>query len=94
MSNLLGASTRFRRLLVVVGLVAACATACVAVVPAFATNEGYHCKVEPCAETNGPENYVTNNEGINYSGTGSCSAVWRFNGGKNYTLMADGCAGG
>jgi hypothetical protein len=76
----------------VAGLVAACATAVIAVAPAFATNEYYECG--SCAEVNGPENYIRNNQTINHSGGGICAAVWRKNAPGNYTLMADQCAGG
>ena len=83
---------QFRVLLLVAGLAAACATAVMAVAPALATNESYGCP--SCFSTNGSENYVKNNEGINYSNTGSCSNVWRNNGGGSYTLMAHGCISG
>lgn len=81
-----------RRLLIAVGLIAACATASAIAIPAFATNEYYECG--SCAEVNGKENFVKNNQVINHSGGGICGAVWRNNGGGNYTLMADKCAGG
>lgn len=92
MSGTFGRRVSVHRLLLLVALVAACATACVVVAPALATNEPFGCS--SCAETNGAENYVTNTEGINYSEKGSCSAVWRNNGGGNWTKMARGCAGG
>lgn len=92
MSEFVGTGARFRRLLIVVGMMAACAAACTAALPAFATNEYFECG--SCAAVNGPENYVTNTQGINHSGGGICAAVWRNNGGGNYTLMADACEPG
>jgi hypothetical protein len=83
---------RLRHLLLAAGLVAVCATAGAIAIPAFATNEYYECGA--CAEVNGKENYVKNNQVINHSGGGICGAVWRNNGGGNYTLMADKCAEG
>lgn len=93
MTALIRAGARIRHLLLAVGLIAACATAAgAAAVPAFATNEYYECGL--CAEVNGKENWVKNNQTINHSGGGICAALWRNNGGGNYTLMADQCKPG
>lgn len=81
-----------RRVLVVVGLLAALAATCTVAAPAFATNEYYECG--SCEEINGPNNYITNNQVINHSGGGICGAIWRYNGGSNYTLLEDECQGG
>jgi hypothetical protein len=80
------------RLLLAGVAVSACATAAVVAIPAFATNEYYECG--SCAEVNGPENYVKNNQVINHSGGGICGAVWRKNAPGNYTLMARACEPG
>ena len=82
----------FRHALAIVGALAALAAAGTIAVPAFATNEYYECG--SCAEVNGHENYVRNNWTINHSGGGICAAIWRNNGGGNYTLMADECRPG
>lgn len=77
------------RFFVAVALIA-CAFASVAVAGnALATNEGYSCS--SCAETSGPNNYVTNNEAIDYTQDGVCSAVWKWNGGSNYNRVAREC---
>jgi len=60
--------------------------------PAFATNEFYECG--SCAEVNGKENFVKNNQVINHSGGGICGAVWRNNGGGNFTDVAKMCEPG
>ena len=60
--------------------------------PAFATNEAYECG--SCAEVNGPNNYITNNQVINHSGHGICGAIWRYNGGGSYTLLEAQCKSG
>jgi hypothetical protein len=80
------------RLLLAVGAVSACAAAGTVAIPAFATNEYYECG--SCAEVNGPENYVRNNQVINHSGGGICGAVWRKNSPGNYTLVARACEPG
>jgi hypothetical protein len=85
-------SKGFRRLLLIAGAVAAFAAAGTVALPAFATNEFYECG--SCAEVNGKENFVKNNQVINHSGGGICGAVWRKNSPGNYTLVADQCAGG
>lgn len=79
-----------RRLLIVVGLTAICATAGFVPAPALATNEYYECN--PCTIANGPENFIKNNFTINHSGGGICSTVWRNNGGGSYTNMITECA--
>jgi hypothetical protein len=83
---------RFRRVLVVIGLVTACSAACTIAMPALATNEFYKCT--SCAETNGPENFVKNNFTINHSGAGICAGLWRNNGGGNFTLLSRECRSG
>lgn len=92
MTRLIRVRARFRYLLLGVGLIAACATATGVAAPAFATNEYYECG--ECAEVNGAENYVRNNFTINHSGKGVCAAIWRDNGGGNYTLMSRECKSG
>jgi hypothetical protein len=83
---------RPRRLLLIAGLMAACATAGAIAVPALATNEYYECG--SCEWVNGKENYIKNTFAINHSGGGICGVVWRNNGGGNYTDVAAGCASG
>jgi hypothetical protein len=78
-----------RRLLIVVGLVAICATAGFVAAPALATNEYYECN--PCTIANGPENFIKNNFGINHSNGGICAIVWRNDGGGKYTNMETKC---
>ncbi len=92
MPNMVGAHMRFRHLLVAVGLVAACAVAGVAAGPANATNEYFECGAYKVI--NGPENWVSNTQGINHSGTGSCSVVWNNIGGGKYKEEAFECAEG
>jgi hypothetical protein len=82
----------FRRLLLVAGLSAACTGGLIAVAPALATNEGYSC--ENCEFANGNENFVKNNEAINYTRNGICSIVWKNNGGGNFNPVAEECTGG
>ena len=81
-----------QRATLAVGLIAACVAAGLSAVPASATNEYYECG--NCAEVNGIENYVRNNQVINHSGGGICGAVWRKNSPGNYTLMAKACEPG
>lgn len=45
-------------------------------------SEAYECS--KCNEVPGPEHYIYNNTAENLSGTGVCSALWRFVGGKWY----------
>ncbi|MGP0100569.1 MAG: hypothetical protein ACLPUT_02975 [Solirubrobacteraceae bacterium] len=87
MSLLLGAGARSWRLLLVTGLVATATTAFAPVLPAAATNEGYSCA--ECAYVNGHENYVRNNEAINYTRTGVGDYVWRHNGNGTYTKVLE-----
>jgi hypothetical protein len=84
-----GARTAGQHATLLAALASACIAACAIAVPASATNEYYKCNA--CEETNGPNNYVKNNFGINHSGKGACAAIWRYNGGSNYTLLADEC---
>lgn len=92
MSSKPSTGRRAQRMLLSVGLLAALGAGCTVAVPAFATNEYYECG--SCAETNGPNNYITNNQVINHSGGGICGAIWRYNGGANYTLLQAECMGG
>ena len=92
MARRIGVDVSFRRVLVIVGALAALGAAGAVAVPAFATNEYYECG--SCAEVNGRENYVRNNFTINHSGGGICAGLWRNNGGGNYTLMARECRPG
>jgi hypothetical protein len=78
-----------RRTLVLAVLASALIAAAASAIPASATNEYYKCA--SCAETNGPNNWVKNNYGINHSSKGACVAFWRYNGGTSYTLLADEC---
>jgi hypothetical protein len=77
-----------RWLLIITGVVASSATALSVAQPAAATNENYSCS--SCAIINGKENWVTNNQAVDYSRPEVCSGVWRNNGGS-YTLIADEC---
>jgi hypothetical protein len=77
------------RFLLAVGSVACVFASAAAAGSALATNEGYSCP--SCAETSGPNNYVTNNEAIDYTQDGVCSAVWKWNGGSNYNRLAREC---
>ncbi len=83
---------RLLRLALCATVLSALVAAGAVAVPAVATNEYYECG--SCAEVNGVENYVKNNQVINHSGGGICGAVWRKNGPGNYTLMARGCEPG
>jgi hypothetical protein len=85
------AKTVSRHTLVLAVLVSALIAAAASALPASATNEYYKCP--ECAETNGPNNWVKNNYGLNHSGKGACVAFWRHNGGTSYTLLADECLG-
>lgn len=83
---------RFRRRLALVAVAAACLTAGAVALPAFATNEYFECG--SCTSVNGIENYISNVQGINHSGVGSCSTVWWNKGGGNYESKAFACAEG
>ncbi len=57
--------TRFRRLLLIAGLVAGSATALASVPNASATNQTYSCS--SCTAINGEDNWILDAEGDNYS---------------------------
>lgn len=76
------------RLLLTAALVVAVAVTANAAPPAWATAEGYKCS-EPCASTNGRENYVAENRGWNESGKGLCTVIWQNAGGGQWYESAD-----
>jgi hypothetical protein len=74
-------------------LLACCVTAAsiasmVTAAPASATNEAYSCG--ECAQVNGHENYISNNESYNFSGEGFCDAAYD-NVGGTYFLAFEKC---
>lgn len=81
-----------RRLLVSVGVVSVLAAACITARPALATNEYFECG--SCEDVNAPENYIRNAQGINHSGGGNCTLLWRWNLNGTYTQMAYVCSNG
>lgn len=82
----------FRQLMIAAGLASALVTAAAIATPALATNEYFECG--SCTAVNGPENWVTNTQGINHSGKGVCAVVWKNNGGGNYKEEGFECAEG
>lgn len=80
------------RWLLAAAVAAAFATTCFVALPAVATNEYFECS--SCTAVNGIENWVKNTQGINHSGRGACSVVWKNNGGGNYKEEAFECAEG
>jgi hypothetical protein len=75
-------------------LVAALAVAATVAVPALATNEYFECS--SCTSVNAypPNNWLSNVQGINHSGGGSCSTVWADKSGGGYESKAFECAEG
>jgi hypothetical protein len=78
MSFLQRVSRRFRYLLLVTGLATSAATAVATIPGASATNQDYSCS--SCTYVPGPDNYVRNNEAINYTRDGVAATLWLSNG--------------
>ncbi|HEV7944074.1 MAG TPA: hypothetical protein VGP17_14895 [Solirubrobacteraceae bacterium] len=58
--------------------------------PVAHAETGYSCK--SCAKESGPnQNPIDINRGVNESGKGVCSELWRYEGGSSYTLVAQNC---
>jgi len=72
------ATRRFRYLLLAAGVVSSTATAIATVPGASATNRTYSCS--SCTYTAGANDYVRNNEAINYSYNGVAATLWKSNG--------------
>ncbi len=61
-----------------------------AAAPAAHAEYAYSCK--SCAKESGPnQNPIHINRGVNESGKGVCSELWRYEGGSSYTLVAQDC---
>lgn len=86
-------SARFVGVLAAAGILSALGTTAIAAQPAAATAEYFGCSggVAKCEAANGPENYVANTKGWNFSRVGICSAVYRHNADGSYTLMKSKC---
>jgi hypothetical protein len=78
MSRLQRAKWRFWHLLVTVGVVSSAATAIVTVPGASATNRSYSCS--SCRFVPGPNDYVRNNEAINYTWKEVAATLWTSGG--------------
>jgi hypothetical protein len=54
-------------------------------------NALYEYECTSCAKDTGPNESIHINRGVNQSGTGVCSAIWKYNGGTNYNVVAEEC---
>lgn len=82
------------RVLLACCVVAASVAGMAAAVPAFATNETYPHPgtlegCGKCEQVSGPNNYIRNNESINYSGEGFCDTGYLYSGGFYYKAFEE-----
>ncbi len=85
---------QLRRFLLLVSALAALGTGALAIAPSSFAAHAYYClsPESQCASRSGPnEDPVTLAESWNESGKGVCAYLWRYNGGSNYTLLAESC---
>jgi hypothetical protein len=78
MSVIQQARRRFRYIILAAAVASSAATAIATVPGASATNRSYSCP--SCTFAPGPNDYVRNNEAINYTRNGVAATLWKSNG--------------